>query len=856
MSSLRTWFRGSSASASNKAASREASPAVSASTSSTAISAAAASSSSQGEPTSSVSSAVARELSDLQDAMASTALLLNDDMEGAETRLRARKGSSVFHLMGLGVSTFMRSVLGFEKEFMNEANARLLECESRAWDEMKKAQSAASGGGGGGGGWLGGRATATTTTAAPTSGTQIYPPGSEYALVHAESQIMLAVVAELHESLTEAIRGFYKLRKAFVSLSGIIASEEAYLRGETPVHAHGAGERRLSYTEDPMPGAFDDTEFADLEAEAAAEVEAEAHRPTLKASGANGVNGTNGDAEKQEAVPAPATPTKTPTSPLSEKTAALSLNGGAPRASSQTSRSLASTPTAAVPSATSSAAATMRARRRHLDTLTNPVDIFVHSGVNLCFGLLLLLISMVPPAFSRLLSIVGFKGDRERGVRMLWQSTKFANIYGGLAGLVLLAYYNGLMANADILPTDDDIASSKSGSTSSHEDGDDEIVGYPRERCRRLLAHMRTLYPDSLLWVLEEARLLSTERKIKEAMAVLQSGGGATSDGKPRVAKMRQITALTKFELAIDSMCAMEWETMREAFLACVELNTWSPALYYYNIGCAELELYRTAFHRAKALAAEGEAQSQEAEIAATEAAKYKKAAEAHLRKAPTMAGKKKFMARQMPFDVFVIRKVARWEDRAKLHKIDLADAVGVSPALEMAYLWGSAKRLPADLLELALTKYLPWTRCTADAAVVQTFQAAPDESGIGSLCRAALLRALNQGEAAMKVLEEELFVHDRSAFKGPLKDDYVQAAGHYEAAVILYMQANDPALFPSRDDVAAVDTYRRSRVNESLAELDKVAKWETFVLDARIGMKLQTGMDTIKWLKEKKGWA
>ena len=95
-----------------------------------------------------------------------------------------------------------------------------------------------------------------------------------------------------------------------------------------------------------------------------------------------------------------------------------------------------------------------------------------------------------------------------------------------------------------------------------------------------------------------------------------------------------------------------------------------------------------------------------------------------------------------------------------------------------------------------------------------------------------------------------------RTAFKGPLKDDYVQAAGHYEAAVILWMQATDPAYYSEGKDAASIDTFRRTRVEESLAELDKVAKWETFVLDARIGMKLQTGLDTIKWLKGKKNWA
>ncbi|CAK7233987.1 Mitochondrial outer membrane protein iml2 [Sporothrix curviconia] len=867
MSSLRTWFRGSAPSSSK--ASREVSPAVSASPSTTAISA-------DATAPSPAAAAAGREIADMEDAMASTALLLNDDMDGAEARLRARKDSSAFHLMGLSVSIFMRSVLGFEKEFMNEANTRLLECETRAWDEMKKAQAAATGTASSGG-WLGRSSSTSVSTATPPAGVvtaSIYPPGSEYALVHAESQIMLAVVAELHESLTEAIRGFYKLRKAFASLSGIIESEEAYLRGETSQHGHGHGhghdgkassrpstgtDGRMSFTEDPMPGAFDDKEFADLEAELAAEEAAAAAKEEPLAPKPNGTaspkaaNGTTATAaapgtENKTPPPAPAQPVPSLSAPsLSEKTAALSLNGtgtstgGTPRASSQASPG--QTPTTASAAAPSSAA---RARKRHLDTLTNPIDVFVHSGANLCFGLLLVLISMVPPAFSRLLSIVGFKGDRERGVRMLWQSTKFSNVYGGLAGLMLLVYYNGLIANADILPAEADIAelTNNVGTDSSEM----EVVGYPKDRCHALLAHMRALFPDSLLWVVEEARLLTTDRRIKEAMAVLQGSG---SDGKPRVAKMRQITALTKFELAIDAMCTMEWALMRDTFLECVELNTWSHSLYYYNVGCAELELYRDAFHKVRALRESGDAEA--ADAAAAAAAKHKKAAEMYLRKAPTMAGRKKFMARQMPFDVFVIRKLARWEERAKKHGIDLADAVGVCPALEMAYLWGSAKKLPADLLELALNKYLVWERCTADATVVAAFQAAPDEAGIGSLCKAALLRALGRLEDAQAVLDKELFVHDRAVFKGPTKDDYVLAAGYYEAAVILWLQASDPKHFPA--EAEAVDAYRHKKTNESLAMLDKVAKWETFVLDARIGMKLQTGLDAVKWLKAKKNW-
>ena len=446
------------------------------------------------------------------------------------------------------------------------------------------------------------------------------------------------------------------------------------------------------------------------------------------------------------------------------------------------------------------------------DIFTNPIDVFIHSGANLCFGLLLVMIAMIPPAFGKLLFIIGFRGDRDRGLHMLWQASKFHNINGAMAGLILLGYYHAVVGFSDIIPD----------STMSL-DGESPTEGYPKERCQMLLADMRTRHPKSHLWLLEQARMEASNRRLHSAIALL-------SNKKP--SPLKQVEAIEMFEKSLNAMYIHDYELCSTSFLACVTLNNWSHALYYYIAGAAQVELYRYNKVDDPAVAA----------AHATKATEY-------LKTAPQHAGKKKFMARQLPFDVFVSRKIKKWEARVNDFHVPFIDAIGVSPLEEMIFFWNGYKRMDTAQLHDSLAA-LAWSEDTTSN--LTWTREGPDEHAILAVLRCATLRSLHRWDEAKAILKAGVFNVDRAALKGGLNDDWTAPAAHYERGVISWMQRVEMAERMQRDtsDKGAADEEIKY-VQECEAWIDKAAKWEGYELDARIGLKIANAQYTLaKWRK------
>lgn len=340
----------------------------------------------------------------------------------------------------------------------------------------------------------------------------IYPIGSEYALCMAESQLMSAVVAVLSENLTESLKGFYKLRKAYVTLQTISDAEKKFVASRKSAVGTSQTGSKQSLTSTQTGSSRSTDSFAST---MVANKEFGSTQKSDKAFEADDLEFVDADESLQAPTPAHYQG-HVDSAEISSKLGELKVTS-------------------------ESTYDPLQDDEPDIEELTkHPVDLFIHSGTSLCFGILNLLLSLIPPAFSKLLYVVGFKGDREEGLAMLWRAIKHSDINGingAIAGLVTLGYYNGMVGFCDIVSKD----------------------AYPKEKLRALLKKMRNSYPQSTLWMLEEARMLAGDRRLEDAIVM--------GDPVANPSKLKQVLALQYFELSLNQMYLHQYQACADAFL-------------------------------------------------------------------------------------------------------------------------------------------------------------------------------------------------------------------------------------------------------------------------------------------------
>ncbi|ANB15889.1 hypothetical protein AWJ20_3533 [Sugiyamaella lignohabitans] len=335
-------------------------------------------------------------------------------------------------------------------------------------------------------------------------------------------------------------------------------------------------------------------------------------------------------------------------------------------------------------------------------------DEYIVSGVNCMFGLLQLILSIIPPTLGKVMSLVGFRGNREDGLRMLWKASEYSNIHGAIALLALLQFYDGPTQFVDIQKSSGEESAGNSSANSSSSDNAtantsptlsasvstsalseltttsnglaEEDLAKIKVRLESALTKARKFYARGALWQLQEGRMVAHTDLVK-AVAIMDD----TSSGP---IQMVQVEGLMLFDKTLMTCILHEYERSAEAFIRLIDLNTWSHAFYMYLAGACYVELYRDFVLNKKD---------------ATKAAHYKKRAKECIEKAPSMLGKRKFMAKAMPFDVFVLRKVNHWKAVSTAKNIDIIDAITTSPIHEVLYFYNGYNRMPNSQLEQTL---------------------------------------------------------------------------------------------------------------------------------------------------------
>lgn len=303
----------------------------------------------------------------METALKAVELIMDDDIDGAEKGLQ--DGDSAFHKLARGTLGFMRATMGFEPEVMKDASNLLWEAESTASASLYKAQHSSN-----------------------AFQSNIYDKGSEFMLCQAEAQVMTAIVGVLNESLTESIKGFYRLRKAYMTLDSLTQMEVDFIKMRSVQSLSSS--RQSSAEKLPLSTASSTSNIAHGRSEDAAQVK----KPSaLRNAEVVKESKDDQDSDSEEFYDAD---TANASNPVLD-----GYHGKVERAhdsDEQLVRELDELDfPAEAPQETElklSRTATLGALTEDADSdvFSNSLDIFIHSGTNLMFGVLNLMISKQP----------------------------------------------------------------------------------------------------------------------------------------------------------------------------------------------------------------------------------------------------------------------------------------------------------------------------------------------------------------------------------------------------------------------------------------------------------------------------
>lgn len=735
----------------------------------------------------------------LEQALKAMDLLMDDRI--AEAQRLLADGNSTYFKLARGVIAFIEATLGFESEAIKTASEMLNKAENSAYAQRAHAVKA-------------GIRTSSH-----------FSPGLEYSVVYAEAQLLGAITLFLSESVIDTAKALLKLRKAYQTLHEVHTQMKASNIQSNVMNIPTAS------VSTPVLGEFSETNGNSLRNRPSSASIRTTSSATSSATSSRSKLSKRDDSDDDgiltfESMKNPEIHEKARMFHKARLERYKILNG-----SSQDEEYISQ--------ALSNIDLNNSTGRRAGQEV---VDEYIVSAVNACYGILQLVISILPSSVGRVLSIVGFHGSKEDGISLLWHSVESLNIHGAIGLLALLQYYDGPTQVTDIviprkstsgpeedpdapLPEGDEILSSPPPAA------DDHVATKLRLRValRKALKH----FSHGALWQLQEGRMEASRGNLREAIKIMDD----TSRGP---INMRQVEGLMLFDKTMFIVTLHGFDQAAENFIRLIDLNTWSHMFYTFLSAMCHVELYR-------------QAKDSDPE----KAAKHKKLAAEACEKAPTFLGKRKFMAKDMPFDVFALRKLSQWKATAEKNNCHIIDAISTSPIHEIVYFWnGFGRMLPSDLeitmkeLGYAGEPGTPYALSPAGESLPKDcIEEVEDEALIRYVLQSVTLRNQGKVEEGYELLKTQVLSKvlidtpakgyypsglSKAQFLKKNKDPWVPPSAVYEAAIFEWVIGKESNVQRVRDylDLAASygDDYELStrvtlKIKGAISKLEGVGK-------------------------------
>lgn len=718
---------------------------------------------------------------DFEVALRAMDYVLDDNPERGLNLLKesddsANEDERTINVLARGVIEFLEATLSFEAEEMKKASATLAKAETLSQKSKANAEKL------------------------NLSNSSKYPPGTVFAVTYTESLLLHALLMIFSESMMEVAKALLKLRKAYYTLQEVL--EQIKAANEASItNAENNGEESKSssasfisegdiFNSIDIPYKLTEEEAKDKEL---LEFADKVHKMRAKRlSGAHidnppAINRLRNDLGLQAMNSLPKEEIKEHL-PLSDD----------------------------------------------VDRSQATIDEFIHSGVNLCFGILQVVLSLLPPAIGAVLSAVGFRGSREEGLRLVWKATKHRNVHGCIGLLGLMFYYDGPFQFTD---DDFDVPASvkeylnstedKKGQEENNDDTstmtkdmeslklkDDDLhmdsntILHPGKILEDALLKSRALFPNSALWLLNEARMLSGKGRLEDAVALMDSIDVNSI-------QMRQVKTLMIFDRAITLIHLHEYDRAADDILSLLDISDWSHAFYSHFAGCCYLENWR--------MIQMGDLKSDKEEF-------YKEKATTLIFKSVDYLGKKTWRSKNLPLDRFVARKVDQFKAmQVKLNLTNPLDAIATGPVYEIAYFYNGFNRMSQKHLDISKKMLTEYKNPAVEAND-------PDQNLIRDLLVSLCLRRSDKIKEGCDLLDQKVL----PTFFKELPDGKVE-----------YVKKNeDPWLYPSALYERALFCWKLNGVQG----LSECKEWllraqnyaDDYELSSRVGMKIKAAIDRV----------